>query len=139
MKFLYLNVVVFASMVLVSCSPHMTSEQETSRASRFTLIDISKSSHTSIVVSDSVSVDSHLNNPFGSTDCIKFTLAEDAQVRIQLYDFQGNLRLIWADQDLPAGAYEADFSGLSFGPNIYFAKLFVNGDVASIKQILLSR
>jgi hypothetical protein len=83
-------------------------------------------------------------NPFrsGGTTSLRFTLAQAADVRLEVYDAAGRRVAVVLDRRLPAGpgaaAWDgADESGRQVGPGVYFYRLSALGERISAKGIRL--
>lgn len=78
-------------------------------------------------------------NPFTECATIKYTLAEKAHVRIQLYDITGKLLANLADTKSQPGEYalNVDAQNLKINPGIYFIKIMVNNKISEKKIIRL--
>ena len=135
MKYLYLNIILLTSVLLISCA---------GSTSRIKLIEISTSPYTSIVEPDSTNRNLEpfkvYPNPFSPrSNYLGFRLADSAHVRIEIYDHLYDLRLTWGIQNLPAASYELDFSDVNLDPGIYFGKLIVNGELVRTSKLFLMK
>jgi hypothetical protein len=81
-------------------------------------------------------------NPFNPTTTIAFSLLEDSDVELAVYDVAGRLVVNLVSDELPAGAHSAswdgrDASGRELSSGVYFYSLGVEGAVETRKMVLL--
>ncbi len=75
-------------------------------------------------------------NPFNPETKIRFNLPEDSQVKLEVYNLQGQKVITLVDKMLPAGIHTANFNGSNFSSGIYFYKI-IAGEYSEIKRMLL--
>ena len=75
-------------------------------------------------------------NPFNPETKIRFNLPEDFQVKLEVYNLQGQKVITLVDKMLPAGIHTANFNGSNFSSGIYFYKI-IAGEYSEIKRMLL--
>ncbi len=81
-------------------------------------------------------------NPFNPTTTIEFSLAENAQVTIEVYNLKGQLVRTLANEKMDAGNHQVvwtgdDSQGKSVGSGVYFYKMKAGRYTATKKMILL--
>ncbi|MEE8418067.1 MAG: T9SS type A sorting domain-containing protein [candidate division Zixibacteria bacterium] len=79
---------------------------------------------------------SNYPNPFNARTTIKFSLAEAANVKLQIFDIAGRLVETLADCEFAAGENSVTWDAADRSSGIYFARLTA-GDVKSSKKLLL--
>lgn len=77
-------------------------------------------------------------NPFNPETKIRFNLPEDSQVKLEVYNLQGQKVITLFDKMLPAGIHTATFNGSNFSSGIYFYRLEA-GKFNQVKRMLLIR
>jgi len=75
-------------------------------------------------------------NPFNPETKISFSLPEDSNVRLEIFNLQGQVVATLVDGSLAAGYYSATFDATSFPSGVYFYKI-VAGNFSDIKRMLL--
>ncbi|MCF7859523.1 MAG: T9SS type A sorting domain-containing protein [Candidatus Cloacimonetes bacterium] len=80
-------------------------------------------------------------NPFNPSTVIKFTLAENSNVSLKIFDVLGNEVLEMVNNNLDAGTYNFKFdskrSGSKLASGIYIAQLTANDFNSTIKMLLM--
>jgi hypothetical protein len=82
-------------------------------------------------------------NPFNSSTRIKYSLGEFGNVRITIYDLNGNIIKLLVDEHLSRGSYETfwdgkNFAGKNVSSGVYFYDLIFNGATSySIRKNML--
>jgi hypothetical protein len=81
-------------------------------------------------------------NPFNPETSIGFTLPEDGQVRLEIYNLSGKRVRVLADEKLPAGLYTRIWDGRGSGgepaaTGVYFVRLKSGKNVVTRKCTLL--
>jgi hypothetical protein len=80
-------------------------------------------------------------NPFCYNTFIMFEMENKAEVRVIIYDLQGNAVKELMNASLPAGNYNLTWGGEDEGGNkaengTYLVSVFVDGDIAASEKIL---
>ncbi len=75
-------------------------------------------------------------NPFNSTAKIRFHLAQQGQIRLEVYDLLGRKVSTLFDQAFEAGTHEALFEGHTLSSGVYFVKLS-SGTTSQAKKLTL--
>jgi len=68
-------------------------------------------------------------NPFVSTTTIKYTLPEESQVTIKIYDMSGRLIITLINEKLEAGHHTVDWNPKNLAQGIYFCKIKFHADL----------
>jgi hypothetical protein len=81
-------------------------------------------------------------NPFNPRTTVQFTLADEAQVTIAVYDVNGALVRTLVDNRLPSGEHTADWDGTDMrgravATGVYFARMVTPGFETTRKMVLL--
>jgi hypothetical protein len=76
-------------------------------------------------------------NPFNPTTDIKFTVAREGFVTLKVYDILGKEVANLISEQMPSGAYTADFNASELSSGTYIYTLSVNGVSISKKMMLL--
>lgn len=71
-------------------------------------------------------------NPFNPTTSIKYDIANNAYVKLVVYDITGKQVETLVSSNLQAGRYEATFNGSNYASGIYFARI----EAGSYRHIL---
>lgn len=75
-------------------------------------------------------------NPFNPVTNIKFTVPNDGQVTLKVYDMLGNEVSAICDSYLKKGAYNGGFDGTNFASGVYFYRLTA-GEYTDAKKMTL--
>ncbi|MFA6598002.1 MAG: YCF48-related protein [Ignavibacteriaceae bacterium] len=76
-------------------------------------------------------------NPFNPTTIINYSVAEQSNVTIIIYDALGREVINLVNEEKPAGNYTAEFSAANLSSGIYFYQLRAGDFVQSKKMVLL--
>jgi hypothetical protein len=76
-------------------------------------------------------------NPFNPETKIKFSLPENAEVRLKIFDITGREAASLVNERLSAGTYEADWRAEGFNSGVYFYTLTANGNTITRKMLLV--
>ncbi len=76
-------------------------------------------------------------NPFNALTSISFTLPEDSQVELYLFDISGRQVATVVDKRMKAGAHQAVFEAGELPSGIYLVRLEANARTAFIKMALI--
>jgi len=76
-------------------------------------------------------------NPFNPSTRIEFTLAEDSEVELAVYDLKGRLVERLIDKEMSAGKQTVDWDGQNVSSGIYFCRLEADGKMISTKKMVL--
>lgn len=75
-------------------------------------------------------------NPFNPSTKIKFTLKQQSEVSLRVFDLLGKEISILINEELGSGSYSVDFNAENFSSGLYLYMLTVNGNIISKKMIL---
>jgi len=83
-------------------------------------------------------------NPFEATATVSFTLAQRAQVRLDVFDVRGRAVATLLDRSLDAGDHATDWNGSAAAGGklpggIYFVRLTLDGHAAGARRMVLLR
>jgi len=82
-------------------------------------------------------------NPFNPSTTIKFNLAENSYVTLNIFNVLGEDIAILIDNELINGRYEVNFDALYFNTGVYFYRLTAYGNkgmkFTSVKKMILSK
>ncbi len=76
-------------------------------------------------------------NPFNPVTRIKFDIPESEKVSLKIFDINGKLVKILADEFISAGSYSVNWDAGNTGSGIYFCKLIAGKKTITNKMILL--
>lgn len=76
-------------------------------------------------------------NPFNPTTTIKFSIVEQSQVTLKVYDILGKVVTTLVDGVKQSGTFNVNFNGSNLTSGIYFYKLETNNYTATKKLLLL--
>lgn len=76
-------------------------------------------------------------NPFNPETHLSFTLPEDAQVSLAIYDLSGRIVATLYDGWYPAGSYDAIFGASNLPSGVYFARLEAGNHQQTQKLFLM--
>lgn len=76
-------------------------------------------------------------NPFNPTTSIKYDIANNAFVKLVVYDVTGKEVETLVNDNLQAGRYEASFNGGNYASGIYFAKIEAGSYKHIIKMVMI--
>jgi len=69
------------------------------------------------------SLDQNYPNPFNPSTKISFSLADDANVNLKVYDVLGNEITTLVSKELPAGTHSYDFNAANINSGVYFYRI----------------
>lgn len=75
-------------------------------------------------------------NPFNPLAKIKFDLPKSSFVKINVFDINGRIVNELVNENLQAGSYETEFSGVSLSSGIYYYRIEA-GNFISVKKMIL--
>jgi hypothetical protein len=75
-------------------------------------------------------------NPFNPVTSIKYDIAKSTLVKIRIYDVTGKLVEELINQNMEAGAYEANWNGTNNASGVYFYKIEA-GDYTKVMKMVL--
>jgi hypothetical protein len=87
-------------------------------------------------IAESFTLNQNYPNPFNPSTRISYSIAEDAQVSLKVYDIMGAEITELVNQKQSAGVYEIQFDASNLSSGMYFYKLSA-GDFTSIKKMTL--
>lgn len=76
-------------------------------------------------------------NPFNPSTSIPFSLRRTADVRLEIYNVQGQLVKILVNERLQAGSYEYEFDAINMASGTYFYRLTFDGKSQTKRMMLL--
>lgn len=76
-------------------------------------------------------------NPFNPSTVVEFTLAEAANVRLDVYDVRGGHVALLKEGRLPAGKHAVQWDADDRPAGVYFYRLRVNSEAQTRKMVLL--
>jgi len=76
-------------------------------------------------------------NPFNPTTTIKFDLASDSNVKLNVYNYNGQMVQSLVDGQMNAGVHTVDFDASNLCAGVYFYALEANSSVFTNKMILV--
>ena len=88
------------------------------------------------IVPDYFFLSQNYPNPFNPTTTIKFSIPENNNVSIKIYDILGNEVAVLVDDNKSAGNYEVKFTADNLSSGVYFYKLQA-GSFNQVKKMLL--
>ncbi|MCK4979421.1 MAG: T9SS type A sorting domain-containing protein, partial [Candidatus Delongbacteria bacterium] len=86
---------------------------------------------------DNYSLSQNYPNPFNPETTISYSLMNNAQVNLKVYDIAGREVCSLVDQKQNKGSHEVKFDGSMLTSGIYFYRLSVNGKAVSNKKMML--
>jgi choice-of-anchor B domain-containing protein len=87
-------------------------------------------------VPSSFNLEQNYPNPFNPNTKIKFSVADQKQIELRIFDITGKEVSTLVNQQLKAGVYEYDFSAKNLTSGVYIYKLTA-GDFSSAKKMVL--
>ncbi len=87
-------------------------------------------------VPDKFSLEQNYPNPFNPVTSIKFSVPNEADVKLTVYDLLGKEVILLVNERLSAGNYKVEMDGSGLSSGTYFYKLETNG-YSSIKKMVL--
>lgn len=76
-------------------------------------------------------------NPFNPETKIAFDLAEQGQVKLEVFNLNGQKVATLVDANMPAGGHNVTFNGIGISSGVYLYKIEVNGFTDAKKLVLL--
>ncbi len=76
-------------------------------------------------------------NPFNPTAEIRYSLSENAFIKLSVYDISGRQAAVVYEGFAAAGAHTTVFNGEGMSSGVYFFRLKVGGEVQTVKTLLL--
>jgi len=89
------------------------------------------------ITPNSIKLYQNYPNPFNPTTDIKFSIPENGNVKLAIYDILGNLVEILISEHKAAGTYTVGFNATNFTSGVYFYKLESNNFVSTKKMLLI--
>lgn len=87
------------------------------------------------------SLDQNYPNPFNPSTKISFSLADDANVNLKVYDVLGNEITTLVSKQLPAGTHSYDFNAANINSGVYFYRIEASGlngnNFSDMKKMML--
>ena len=87
------------------------------------------------------SLDQNYPNPFNPSTKISFSLADDANVNLKVYDVLGNEITTLVSKQLPAGTHSFDFNATNINSGVYFYRIEATGlngkNFSDMKKMML--
>jgi len=94
-------------------------------------------SQTSSIVPAKYSLYQNYPNPFNPSTKIKFDIQKAGNVKMSVYNSQGQLVKDLINQFAPAGSFEVNFNAKDLSSGIYYYKMEVEGFVVTKKMLLV--
>jgi hypothetical protein len=76
-------------------------------------------------------------NPFNPTTTIRFDIAKDSSVKLQIYNGMGQMVNQLISKDMNAGTHHINFDATSLSSGVYYYKLIAGDKVMSRKMLLI--
>jgi GH43 family beta-xylosidase len=76
-------------------------------------------------------------NPFNPSTIIKFAIAEQSKVVIQIYDITGSKVITLVNEEMDAGWYQREFNAAGLSSGIYLVRLQADNFVNTKKMLML--
>ena len=76
-------------------------------------------------------------NPFNPSTKISYSIPQQGNVTLKVYDLLGNEVATFVNEEREAGSYEIEFNAINLSSGIYFYKLSAGSFVETKKMILL--
>ena len=89
------------------------------------------------IKSDSYNLSQNYPNPFNPITTIYYTLQNDGQVTLKVYDVLGNEVAVLVNEFKHTGSYQTRFNGSNFASGIYFCRISIYNYSSLIKMILV--
>jgi len=89
-----------------------------------------------IILPESYSLAPAYPNPFNPTTSINFTLPQSSEVKLELYNVNGQLVNTLIDTSLDAGYYSVAWDGSNHSSGIYFVSI-VSGEFIDTQKLML--
>ncbi len=82
-------------------------------------------------------------NPFNPSTSIRFSLATDSNVKLNVYNLLGEKIATLIDTKMNTGVHTANFNGLNLSSGVYFYRIDANGvdgaNFSSVKKMILTK
>ncbi|MBK8552514.1 MAG: T9SS type A sorting domain-containing protein [Ignavibacteria bacterium] len=88
-------------------------------------------------VPDKFELNQNYPNPFNPSTKIRFSIPENSQTKVLVYDELGREVTRLADNELNAGVYEVDWDGSGFSSGVYYYRLQTNSFTETKKMFLV--
>ncbi|MEX0771397.1 MAG: S8 family serine peptidase [Balneolaceae bacterium] len=88
-------------------------------------------------IPEELDVEQNYPNPFNPTTQIQFSLPENREVRLVIYDILGRAVRTLVDKNLSAGIHNVTFNGSSLSSGVYFYQIRAGSDVLTRKMVLV--
>jgi hypothetical protein len=82
-------------------------------------------------------LDQNYPNPFNPSTTISYSLPEESNVELKVFDAIGNETAVLANERKPAGVYTVRFSGQGISSGVYFVRIKAGEFIQARKMILL--
>ncbi len=76
-------------------------------------------------------------NPFNPETTIKYSLADDANIKLAVFDITGREVVSLADQKQSRGYHEVRFTGSMMTSGVYFYRLSIDNEVVASKKMMM--
>lgn len=86
----------------------------------------------------SLSLQQNYPNPFNPVTTIRFSIAEQSDTELKIFDMLGRTVSVLVNKKLAAGVYEAMWNATGMASGIYYYRLTA-GDFTSVKKMILLR
>jgi photosystem II stability/assembly factor-like uncharacterized protein len=78
-------------------------------------------------------------NPFNPVTSIKYNVKSAENIKVVIYDIQGKILTVLADEKHSAGTYEVKWHSSNYSSGVYFYSLLIEGRVADTKKMILMK
>ena len=92
--------------------------------------------NTNYVLPDEVYLAQNYPNPFNPSTTLKFNLPQSSNVKLIIYDLLGREVTVLIKDYLPQGIHIINWDASNYPSGIYFAKLYTDSKITSIKMVL---
>jgi hypothetical protein len=93
---------------------------------------------TSDIIPDEFTLSQNYPNPFNPSTNIRFSIPQQSQVVLKIYDVLGKELMTLVNDVKTAGNYEVEFNASSFGSGTYFYKIQA-GQFSDVKKMILTK
>lgn len=90
----------------------------------------------SLLTPDNYNLAQNYPNPFNPVTTIRYSIPENSNVLLKVYDILGNEIAVLVNEEKQAGVYEIIFNGVGLSSGVYFYKLTA-GNFSDTKKLIL--
>lgn len=84
-----------------------------------------------------VRVEQNYPNPFRDQTTIRYSIPEQKEVKLEIFDVLGRKVATLVDESQPKGIYTEQFDGQNYASGIYFYRIILDGEVTTKKMTLV--